>query len=113
MDDPITTSDLRAAVTSELRQQMTAYVLKVDQMSEDLRMVKWTLYGNEAAGEAGLVKGVKSMQTKLDKLIELSEARDNQWKGIRIALTVVGSISSVSALQVLLPLLGKAVGLTP
>lgn len=112
-DDSVTPSDLRAAVTSEMRQQLTPYALKVDQMSDDLRMVKWTLYGNEAAGELGLVKGVKSMQSKLDRLIELSQARDNQWKGIRTALIIVGSISSVPTIQVLLPVLGRILGIQP
>ena len=101
--------ELRNAVTSEMRQQMTPYVLKVDNLADDIRMIKWTLYGNEAAGELGLVKGVKSMQTKLDKIIELSEARENQWKGIRNALVIIGSISTLPALQVL----GRVVGLWP
>jgi len=101
--------ELRSAVTSEMRQQMTVYVLKVDQMQDDLRMLKWTVYGNEAAGEQGLVKSVKSMQSKLDTLIELSQARDNQWKGIRNALTIIGALSSLPVLQ----LLGKLAGLWP
>lgn len=101
--------ELRNAVTSEMRQQMTPYLLRLDQMSDDLRMLKWTVYGNEAAGELGLVKSVKSMQGKLDTIIELSHARENQWKGIRNALIVIGSISTLPALQVL----GRVVGLWP
>lgn len=92
-----------------MRQQMTPYLLRLDQMSDDLRMLKWTVYGNEAAGELGLVKSVKSMQGKLDTIIELSHARENQWKGIRNALIVIGSISTLPALQVL----GRVVGLWP
>lgn len=101
--------ELRDAVTYEVRQQLTPYLLKVDQMSDDQRMMKWTLYGNEAAGEAGLVKSVKSIQGKLDTLIDLSEARENQWKGIRNALIAVGALSSVPALQAL----GKLLGILP
>lgn len=101
--------ELRNAVTSEMRQQMTPYVLKLDNMADDLRMLKWTVYGNEVAGEAGLVKSVKSMQGKLDQLIELSQARENQWKGIRNALVIIGGISTLPALQVL----GRVVGLWP
>jgi len=101
--------ELRSAVTSEMRQQMTPYVLKLDQMQDDLRMLKWTVYGNEAAGEAGLVKSMKLIQSKLDTLIESSQARENQWKGIRNALAIIGALSSLPVLQ----LLGKLAGLWP
>jgi hypothetical protein len=108
-NEPITRDDLRDAVTHESRQQLTPVVLKLDNLADDIRMLKWTVYGNEQAGEAGLVKSVKSMQGKLDKIIELSEARDNQWKGIRNALTVIGALSSLPLLQTL----GKLTGLWP
>lgn len=111
MSEPLTRAELREAVTSEWRQQMTSIVLKVDNLADDMRMLKWTVYGNEAAGEAGLVKSMRSIQTKLDTLIDLSEARENQWKGIKTALVVIGSISSIPALQVLLPAIGKFIGL--
>lgn len=109
MPENVTHEELRFAVTSEMRQQMTPYLLKLDQMADDLRMLKWTVYGNEAAGEAGLVKSVRSMQAKLDTLIDLSEARNNQWKGIRNALAVIGALSSLPLLQTL----GKLAGLWP
>ena len=105
----MTNEELRNAVTSEMRQQMTPYVLKLDNMADDIRMLKWTVYGNEAAGEAGLVKSVRSIQGKLDTLIELSQARENQWKGIRNALIVIGSVSSFPLLQAL----GKLIGIVP
>jgi hypothetical protein len=109
MADPITRDDLRDVVTHEVRQHVTPYVLKLDNVADDVRMLKWTVYGNEAAGEAGLVKSMKSIQAKLDSLIESSAARDNQWKGIRNALIAVGTISSVPALQAL----GKLLGIWP
>lgn len=101
--------ELREAVTHEVRQQITPYRLQLEQDREDIRLMKWTLYGNSEAGETGLVKSVKSMQSKLDTLIDLSEARENQWKGIRNALVVIGALSGVPALQAL----GKLVGLWP
>lgn len=110
MSDLITRAELREAVTSELRQQMTPIVLKVDNLADDIRMLKWTVYGNEIAGELGLVKSMRSIQTKLDTLIDLSEARENQWKGIKTALILIGSISSIPALQIILPAVGKALG---
>lgn len=76
-------------------------------------MLKWTVYGNEVAGEQGLVKSMRSIQAKLDTIIDLSEARDNQWKGIKIALGVVGTLSSIPALQILLPAIAKLFGGTP
>ena len=110
MHNDIPPESLRHAVTSEMRQQMTSYVLKVDQILEDMRMLKWTVYGNETAGELGLVKSVRSIQTKLDTILELSQARENQWKGIKAALIAIGAITSIPALQVLLPIVGKAIG---
>ena len=101
--------ELRSAVTSEMRQQLTPYQLKIDQMQDDLRMLKWTVYGNEAAGEAGLVKSMKLIQSKLDTLIESSQARENQWKGIRNALAIIGALSSLPVLQ----LIGKVAGVWP
>ena len=92
---------------------MTPYVLKLDQMIEDLRMLKWTVYGNETAGEQGLVKSMRSIQGKLDTLIDKSDARDNQWKGIKIALAAIGGIASIPALQIILPILGKIIGAVP
>lgn len=108
-NEPITHGELRDAVTHEVRQQITPYRLQLEQDREDIRLIKWTLYGNEIAGEVGLVRSVKSMQSKLDTLIDLSEARENQWKGIRNALIAVGALSSVPALQAL----GKLFGLLP
>lgn len=108
-NEPITREELRDIVTHEVRQQMTPYLLKVDQMNDDQRLMKWTLYGNNEAGEIGLVKSVRSMQTKLDTLIDLSTARDNQWKGIRTALAVIGALSSLPLLQTL----GKLAGIWP
>lgn len=109
-DDPVTQSELRFAVTSEMRQQMTPIVLKLDNLADDMRMLKWTVYGNEAAGEAGLVKSMKLIQSKLDTLIDLSEARDNQWKGIKKVLIATATIASIPALQVTIPILGKILG---
>lgn len=106
---PTDHEELRAAVTHEVRQQLTPYLLQVGQDREDIRLMKWTLYGNSEAGEKGLVKSVQSMQDKLDTLIDLSQARENQWKGIRNALAVIGAISSLPALQAL----GKLTGLWP
>jgi hypothetical protein len=109
MADEITRTELRDAVTSEVRQQMTPYVLRVAQDQDDLRLLKWTVYGNEQAGEVGLVKSMKSIQGKLDTLIASSEARENQWKGIRNALAIIGALSSLPLLQAL----GKLMGLLP
>lgn len=82
-------------------------------MSDDIRMLKWTVYGNDIAGEAGLVKSMRVIQTKLDTLIDLSDARKNQWKGMKAGLGIVGILSSIPALQILLPALGKLMGITP
>jgi len=88
---------------------MTPYALQLDQLVSDVRMLKWTVYGNEVAGELGLVRSMKSIQTKLDTLIDSSEARNNQWKGIKNALVVMGIVSGIPALQTI----GKIVGLWP
>lgn len=106
---PAEHDELRAAVTYEVRQQLTPYLLQVSQDREDIRLMKWTLYGNTEAGEKGLVKSVQSMQDKLDKLIDLSEARENQWKGIRNALITIGTLSSIPLIQAL----GKLAGIWP
>lgn len=108
-NDLVTRDELRDAVTSEVNQKLTPYLLQVSQDREDIRLMKWTLYGNSEAGETGLVKSVRSMQGKLDTLIDSSVARDNQWKGIRNALAVIGALSSLPLLQTL----GKLVGLWP
>lgn len=105
----VTYAELREAVTSEVRQQMTAPVLQIDGMLRDLVQIKWTLYGNEQAGELGLVKSVKSISTKLDTIIENQEARNNQWRGIKIAITVLAAMSSIPALQIVLPAIGKVI----
>lgn len=96
-------------VTTEVRQQMTPYVLKVDQLARDMELLWWTVFGNEKAGQAGLVASMKSIQGKLDTLIELSSARENQWKGIRTALAIIGALSSLPLLQAL----GKLAGILP
>lgn len=106
----ITSEELRSAVTHEVRQQLTAYVLQMSLNTKDVEMIKWTLYGNEMAGEAGIVKSVKSMSVKLDTLIDLGHARENQWKGIKAAFVVVGAISSIPAIQVVLPIVQKIIG---
>jgi hypothetical protein len=85
---------------------MTPHVLKLDSLTEDIRLLKWTVYGNEQAGEPGLVRSMKSIQTKLDTLIKLSEARENQWKGIKNAIVAVGAISSFPLIQAIGHLMG-------
>lgn len=109
MPDEITHEELRYAVKNEVLQQMTPYVLKIDNLARDQELLLWTVFGNEKAGEAGLVKSMKSIQGKLDTLIELSNARENQWKGIRNALAVIGALSSLPVLQAL----GKLTGILP
>ena len=94
---------IRNAVTSEVAQRMTSYVLNMDQANRDLVMIKWTLYGNEIAGDVGLVRSVKGLNEKLDRVLDLSEARTNQWRGVKIALGIVGTLLSIQ----ILPQLGQ------
>lgn len=78
-DEPVNKAELRTAVENEVRtavrQEMTSYRLQQDQHHEDLRLIKWTLFGNAQAGEPGLVASVRRFGEKLDSLIEQQEAR--------------------------------------
>jgi len=108
-DMPVEPEQLRSAVTHEVRQQMTPFLLKLDRVVEDAKQLRWTVYGDAAIGADGMVSTMKDIQKKMGVLIDQNEARDNQWKGIRAALVVVGALSSVPALQAL----GKLIGIIP
>lgn len=74
--DQVTHTELRSAVESEVKQRMTAYALQVNLTSEDMRIVKWTLFGNKDAGETGLVADVSAINDTLKKILHKSERRD-------------------------------------
>lgn len=87
-DMPVEPEQLRSAVTHEVRQQMSSYVLKVDMAHEDLRLIKWTLYGNKESGEPGMVSAMQSIVKKLDDLADEGIQRKWMLRGIAAGLAV-------------------------
>lgn len=86
---------------------MTPYESRLQSVERITEKLNRAVFGDDLA--PGLIAQMKAINGKLDTLIDQSEARLNQWRGVRTALIVVGAISSVPALQAL----GKALGLIP
>lgn len=85
-DTPVTLHQLREAVTYEVRQQMTAYVLQSGQHHEDLRLLKWTVFGNQEAGEKGLVRSYQDISSTLQRLVD--DGKQRKWLQNGIAIGV-------------------------
>lgn len=63
-------NEIQTATIIEVRQQMTPYALTVNRLEADMATVKTTLYGNPAIQQVGLVEQVKSIDSKLDTIID-------------------------------------------
>lgn len=89
LDSPETSDDrLRAAVTHEVRSQLTPILLQVGQHTEDIRQMKWTIYGNAEAGQEGLVTVMKSIQSALTKLIDGQDQRTWMQRGLVVGVGI-------------------------
>lgn len=101
--------DIRVEIRAAVADAMTPLRLTTDRLDMDVRQLKTTVYGDPALRIRGLVERLEGIESKLDTLIDQSEARLNQWTGIKTALIIIGTVSSLPTLQ----LIGKALGVLP
>lgn len=101
--------DVRTEVRAAVNDAVLTMRLTVDRLDHEVLALKTTVYGDPTRHIRGLAERMAAIEGKLDTLIDQSEARINQWKGVKTALAFIGLLSSIPALQVI----GKAVGILP
>lgn len=81
-------TDTEDAIAVEVRQQMTPYVVTVQRLDRDVETLRTTVYGNPAIQQRGLVESVRSIESKLDQIIDQRQQTTWLMRGVAAGLAI-------------------------